>query len=321
MDKKISIVVPCYNEQECAPIFMQEVLEQTKCIDAQIEVIFVDDGSSDDTLNVIRSLSNEYTQANYIALSRNFGKEAALLAGLEAATGNFVVVMDADLQHPPALLPQMYEALTTQGYDSACARRVDRIGESRMRSFFARRFYRTLSKMSNMHMQQGATDYRMMTRQFVNAVLSLSERNRFTKGIFGWVGFNTKWIEYKNAPRAAGKTKWSFWKLWLYSMDGIISFSAKPLAISSFFGILFCLASFIFAIVIAIGWLLHGNPVQGWASTITIILFASGIQLFSIGILGQYVAKSYLETKGRPIYIIKENSKLDESLQNNSKEN
>ena len=308
MNERLSIVVPCYNEQECAPIFLQDVLAQTADLPLQIEVIFIDDGSKDGTLDALRALENDYSQVSYIALSRNFGKEAAILAGLEAAMGDYVVVMDADLQHPPALLSQMYDAIKTEGYDSAAARRVDRIGEARTRSFFSRRFYRLLSKMSNIHMQQGATDYRMMTRQFVDAVLSLTERNRFTKGIFGWVGFETKWIEYKNAERVAGKTKWSFWKLWLYSMDGIISFSAKPLAISSFFGILFCLASFIFAIIIAIGWLMHGNPVQGWASTITIILFVGGIQLFSIGILGQYVAKSYLETKGRPIYIKKEDT-------------
>ena len=306
---KISIVVPCYNEQECASMFLEQLLAATDGMDAEFEIIFVDDGSSDKTLEVLRSLSKAHECVDYIALSRNFGKEAALLAGLEASRGDYIVVMDADLQHPPEILPQMYHAIKEEGYDSAACRRVHAKGESRIRSFFSRRFYRMLSKMSNMQLMQGTTDFRMMTRQFLDAVLTITERNRFTKGIYGWVGFSTKWIEYKNAPRAAGKTKWSFWKLWLYSVDGMISFSAKPLAISSFFGMLFCLAAFVFAIIIAIQWLLHGNPVQGWASTITIILFASGIQLFSIGILGQYMAKAYVESKGRPIYIVKEKSK------------
>ena len=306
MGDKISIVVPCHNEQECAPLLLQEVYRATAEISAILEVIFVDDGSTDGTLGVLRGLAEDNPSVFYIALSRNFGKEAAVLAGLEAATGDYIVVMDADLQHPPELLPQMYEGIVIEGFDSVAAKRVDRSGEPPIRSFLASRFYRLINKISDTKMVDGATDYRMMTRQMVEAVLSLKEYNRFSKGLFSWVGFNTKWLEFKNTLRAAGVTKWNFWQLFAYSLDGIVSFSVKPLAISSFFGILFCLAAMVGTVFIVVRWFAFGDPVQGWASTVCIILFVGGIQLFSTGILGQYLAKSYLEAKGRPVYIIKE---------------
>jgi len=306
VSKKISIVAPCFNEQESAPIFCAEVLNVTANLPAEIEIIFIDDGSTDNTLDILRSLEKEHSQVGYIALSRNFGKEAAMLAGLEAATGDYVVIMDADLQHPPSLLPEMYDGIVKEGFDCVAAKRSNRKGESPIRSFFARRFYGLINKISDVEMVDGATDYRLMTRQMVDAVLSLKEYNRFSKGMFGWVGFSTKWLEYENQPRAAGKTKWSFSALMLYSVDGIVSFSVKPLAISSFFGLLFCFLAFLGAVFIIARWLMFGDPVQGWASTICIILFVGGVQLFSTGILGQYLAKSYLETKRRPIYVVKE---------------
>jgi len=306
----ISIVVPCYNEEESIPLFfkrMESVAETMPGV--AFELIFVDDGSKDHTLQVLRELARAHGHVRYISFSRNFGKEAALLAGLEASTGDFVAVMDADLQHPPELLPQMLEGIVEEGFDCVATRRTNRAGEPRIRSFFSRRFYRLINKISETEMVDGATDYRLMTRQMVDAILQLKEYNRFSKGLFSWVGFSTKWIPFENVPRVAGDTKWSFWKLFLYSLDGIIAFSVRPLAISSLFGILFCLFAIFGAAFIVIRWLLFGDPVQGWASTVCIILFVSGVQLFSVGILGQYVAKSYLETKGRPVYIVKERDK------------
>ncbi|MCL2752684.1 MAG: glycosyltransferase family 2 protein [Defluviitaleaceae bacterium] len=303
---KISVVVPCYNEEESAPLFLNEVLAVAYKIPADFEIIFVDDGSKDSTLQVLRSLAGEHPQVRYINFSRNFGKEAAVLAGLEHSTGDYIVVMDADLQHPPVLLPQMYDAIVNEGFDSVAAKRKNRKGEPPIRSFFARRFYRLINRISQTEMMDGATDYRMMTRQMVDAVLSLKEYNRFTKGLFSWVGFNTKWLEYENVPRVAGETKWSFFSLFKYSLEGIISFSVRPLAISSFFGFLFCLLAFVGIAFLIIRWIMFGDPVQGWVSTACIILFVGGVQLFSTGILGQYIAKSYLEVKGRPVYIIKE---------------
>jgi len=303
---KISIVVPCYNEEESVPIFLQEVLRVADTIPADFEIIFVDDGSNDNTLAVLRTLAADFEQVSYIALSRNFGKEAALLAGLEAATGTYIAVMDADLQHPPDLLPQMYHGLAEEGFDSVAAKRSNRKGEPPIRSFFARRFYGLIKRISETEMVDGATDFRMMTRQVLDAVLSLNEYNRFSKGLFSWVGFSTKWVEYENLPRVTGESKWSFWKLLVYSMDGIVSFSVKPLAISSFLGIIFCVLAFAGAIFIVIRWLMFGDPVQGWASTVCVILFVGGVQLFTTGILGQYIAKSYMEVKRRPVYIVKE---------------
>lgn len=305
-DKMISVIAPCYNEEEAAPIFLREVLAIAANIEAGFEIIFVDDGSKDGTFGVIKSLAEQFAQIRYIRFSRNFGKEAAVLAGLEAAIGDFVVVMDVDLQHPPALLPQMYDGIVNEGFDSVAAKRSDRAGEPKLRSFFARRFYRLINKISDTEMVDGATDYRMMTRQMVDVILSLKEYNRFTKGLFSWVGFDTKWIQYQNVPRVAGTTKWSFFRLFAYSLEGIISFSVRPLAISSFFGILFCFLAFVGIVFLVVRWIMFGDPVQGWVSTAVLILFVGGIQLFGTGILGQYLAKSYLEIKGRPVYVVKE---------------
>jgi len=308
--QKISVVIPCYNEEESIPLFLDRMLEVAAGMQgAAFELIFVDDGSTDRTLKVLRLLSELHPQIKYLSFSRNFGKEAALLAGLEASTGDFVAVIDADLQHPPELLPQMYAGIVEEGFDCIATRRVSRDGEPKIRSFFSRRFYRLVNKISETEMVDGATDYRLMTRQMVDAILSLKESNRFSKGLFSWVGFSTKWIPFQNVPRIAGNTKWSFWQLFIYSLDGIVGFSVKPLAISSFLGMMFFLVAILGSAFIAVRWLIFGDPVQGWASTVCIILFVSGTQLFCTGILGQYIAKAYLEVKNRPIYIIKEENK------------
>ena len=305
----ISVVVPCYNEEESIPLLLNRLRAVAFDMPGTVfEYIFVDDGSSDGSLAVLRALAEENPEVKFISFSRNFGKEAALFAGLEQSTGDFVAVMDADLQHPPELLPKLYAGVVEEGFDCAATRRVSRRGEPPIRSFFSKRFYRLINKISETEMVNGATDYRLMTRQMVQAILKLKEYNRFSKGLFSWVGFSTKWIPFENAPRVAGTTKWNFWQLLMYSMDGIVAFSVRPLAISSIFGILFCLLSLVGAGLIVVRWLIFGDPVQGWASTVCLILFVGGIQLFCVGILGQYVAKSYLEAKGRPVYIVKENS-------------
>jgi len=305
----ISIVIPCFNEEESIPIFVARIRAVESDMPAvAFEYIFVDDGSKDNTLKILRQLGEESTSIRYISFSRNFGKEAALLAGLETATGDYIAVMDVDLQHPPELLPEMYAAITEEEYDCAAVRRIDRKGELPVRSFFARGFYKLINRISDTRMVDGATDFQLMTRQMADAVLSMAEYNRFTKGLFRWVGFSTKWIDFKNVPRLAGNTKWSFWKLVTYSLEGIVAFSVKPLAISSLFGVLLCFVSFLAVIFIIVRWLMFGDPVAGWASTVTIVLFASGIQLLCTGILGQYIAKTYLEVKRRPVYIVKESS-------------
>ena len=305
--KKLSIVVPCYNEAESIPLFFSRIALAASSMPMVVfEYVFVDDGSNDGTLEILRRLSKDNRQIRYISFSRNFGKEAALLAGLEASAGDYVAVMDADLQDPPELLPDMYDAIAKEGFDCAATRRVTRKGEPPIRSFFAKGFYKLINKLSSTQMVDGARDFRLMTRQMVDAILSLKEYNRFSKGLFSWVGFSTKWLEYENVPRIAGSTKWSFWKLFLYSLDGIAAFSVKPLAASSFFGIFFCIVSFIGILFIVVRRLLFGDPVDGWASIVTIVLFVGGIQLFCTGILGQYLAKSYLENKQRPVFIIKE---------------
>lgn len=310
MDQKtISIVVPCYNEEESIPLFFAEITKVFEAMPAALELIFVDDGSNDGTLHILRQLSGQHPYVKYLSFSRNFGKEAALLAGLELSTGDFVAVMDADLQDPPQLLPQMYAAIIDEGFDCVATKRVNRTGEPPIRSFLSRRFYGLINKISETQLMDGARDYRLMTRQVTDAILSLKEYNRFSKGLFSWVGFSTKWIPFENVPRVAGKTKWNFWGLLLYSMDGIVAFSVKPLAISSLLGILFFLFAILGTVFIVIRWLAFGDPVAGWASTVCIILFVSGIQLFCTGILGQYMAKSYMETKGRPVYIVKEGSR------------
>ena len=306
----ISIVVPCYNEEESLPLFYQAILEMKSSLpEVDFEFIFVNDGSKDNTLKIMRSLAQQDANVHYVSFSRNFGKEAALLAGLAYAQGDYVAVMDADLQDPPALLPEMYETLQTKMYDCVATRRVTREGEPPIRSFFARMFYKLINKISKTEIVDGARDFRLMTRQMVNAILSVQEYNRFSKGIFGWVGFRTKWLEYKNIERAAGQTKWSFWKLFVYSLDGITAFSTVPLSVAAVMGMLFCFLAFAMLIFVFVRALIWGDPVGGWPSLVCIILFVGGIQLFCTGILGQYLSKTYLEVKRRPQYIIQETEK------------
>ena len=307
MIPSISIVVPCFNEEEAIPIFYEETSKVLKSMYLDsYEFVFVDDGSKDRTLEVLHELNKKDTSVHFVGFSRNFGKEAGLYAGLSKANGKYVAVMDVDLQDPPSLLPEMLEAIQKEGYDCAATRRSTRKNESPVRSFFARKFYKIMGHLSNVPVVDGARDFRLMTEQYKNAVLSLCEKNRFTKGIFPWVGFKTKWFEYENVERVAGKTKWSFWKLFLYSIDGIIGFSTKPLAFSAIAGIIGILLSFAFIVFIIVRRLVFGDPVQGWASLVCIILFVSGVQLFTTGIVGLYIAKIYTEVKQRPIFIVKE---------------
>lgn len=310
--KKISVIVPCYNEEEAVPYFYEEMLRVEKEMhDYAFELIFVNDGSRDDTIRIVRELSEKDSQVRYIDFSRNFGKEAAIYAGLSKAKGDFVVMMDADLQDPPSLLPEMIGYIENEGYDSVATRRVTRKGEPPIRSFFARCFYRMINKMSRTEIVDGARDYRLMTRKFVDALLELGEYNRFSKGLFGWVGFRTKWIEFENVERVAGETKWSFWKLFLYSIEGIVGFSTAPLAFAAVMGVFFCFVAFLLTCFIVVKTLLYGDPVSGWPSMVCIILMMGGIQLFCIGILGEYLAKTYLEVKKRPIYICRDTN-IDE---------
>ena len=309
MNKPIlSIVVPCFNEEESINFFYEEVNRVVREMNVyeDTEFVFVDDGSSDKTLNILKELSNRDVRVHFISFSRNFGKEAALYAGLTKAKGEYTAVMDADLQDPPSLLPEMLSVIKNEGFDCAATRRATRKNEPPIRSFFARKFYKIMGKMSNVPVVDGARDFRLMTEKYKSAVLSLCERNRFTKGIFPWVGFNTKWFSYDNIERVAGKTKWSFWKLFLYSIDGIIGFSTKPLAFSAIAGILGILFSFLLIIFIIVRKLMFGDPVKGWASLVCIILFVGGVQLFTTGITGLYISKIYTEVKQRPIYIVKE---------------
>lgn len=310
--EKISVVVSCYNEEKALPLFYEE-MERVRKKDfegiVEFEYIFVNDGSKDNTLKIIKELNQKDPKVRYISFSRNFGKEAAMYAGLEAAEGDYVTLMDADLQDPPALLKQMYDAIKNEGYDSVGTRRVTRKGEPPIRSFFARMFYKIINKMSNIEMVDGARDYRLMKRQVVDSIISLKEYNRYSKGLFSFVGFDTKWIEYKNVERVAGETKWSFWKLFKYALEGITAFSTTPLIFSSIVGLIFCLVAFIAIIFIIVKTLVYGDPTAGWPSMACIIVFVSGIQLFTIGIIGQYLSKTYLEVKKRPIYIIKETEK------------
>ncbi|MCD8195694.1 MAG: glycosyltransferase family 2 protein [Lachnospiraceae bacterium] len=306
---KISIVVPCYNEQESLPLFYTEaeaVLRETGC---DYEFIFVDDGSSDETLAFLRKLATQDMHATYLSFSRNFGKEAAMYAGLCNADGDYVAVMDADLQDPPSLLPQMIALLQSGEYDSVATRRKTRKGEPPVRSWFARRFYRLINHISDTDMVDGARDFRLMRREMVDAIVSMSEYNRFSKGIFGWVGFRTYWLSFDNVERAAGQTKWSFWKLLKYAVDGIINFSQAPLSIASWGGMLMTLVSFLLLIFIIARRLLFGDPVAGWASTICVIIFIGGLQMFCLGIMGQYIAKTYMETKRRPHFIVAETNR------------
>ena len=305
--KLISVVVPCYNEEEVLPLFYREITRVAASMpEYRFEFLFVDDGSRDGTLAAVRELAGKDERVKYISFSRNFGKEAAMYAGFSHAKGDYVTLMDADLQDPPALLPEMVRAVEEEGYDSAATRRVTRKGEPPIRSFFARCFYKLMGRISKTEIVDGARDYRLMTRQFVNSLLELGEYNRFSKGLYGWVGYRTKWLEFENVERAAGETKWSFWKLLLYSFEGIVAFSEAPLAIAALAGVFFCLLAFIFIVFIVVRTLLFGDPVAGWPSMICVILLIGGIQLFCIGILGEYLAKTYLEVKKRPIYICRE---------------
>ncbi|SFB29984.1 Glycosyltransferase involved in cell wall bisynthesis [Acetitomaculum ruminis DSM 5522] len=302
----MSIVVPCFNEEKSIPLFYKEFNKVTSVLKDKVEFefIFVDDGSKDKTMEEIHKLCKVNKSVYYVSFSRNFGKEAAIYAGLKKSTGDYIVLMDADLQDPPALLPEMYDYVKNEDFDSVATRRVTRKGEPLIRSFFARLFYKIMKHISQADMVDGARDYRLMTRKFVNALLDMSEYNRFSKGLFGWVGFKTKWIEFENVERVAGETKWSFWGLFKYSLEGIIAFSTFPLTLSSIFGFISCLLAFCYMIFIVISKLFFGNPVAGWSSLVCIVLFLGGIQLMSIGVLGMYLSKTYLETKKRPVFII-----------------
>ncbi len=306
---KLTIVVPCYNEAGVLSAFYEEICRVSLLLpELEWIFLFVDDGSKDGTLDELKKLSGQDSRVQYLSFSRNFGKEAAIYAGLKNAGGDYVVLMDADLQDPPALLPEMYHELTAGDYDSIGTRRITRTGEPPVRSFFARAFYRLMNRISQAEIVDGARDYRLMNRRFVDSLLAMSEYNRFSKGLFGWIGFKTKWIEFENVERVAGETKWSFWKLFRYGIDGVVAFSTMPLVLSSFIGILCCIFSFCFAVFIVLRKLLYGNSAYGWASMITVILLIAGLQFLCIGILGNYLAKTYLETKKRPLYFIREDS-------------
>lgn len=300
---KLSIVVPCFNEEPCIEAFVRAV-DETKLSD--LEFVFVNDGSTDGTLRILRELAKKDARVHYVSFSRNFGKEAALLAGLRKAQGDLIVTMDADLQDPPSLLPEMVRGIEEEGFDCVATRRMTREGEPPVRSWFARRFYWVMRHFSDVALVDGARDYRMMTRQVVETILSLPEVNRFTKGIYQWVGFDTKWIAFPNVERMAGQTKWSFWKLVRYSLEGILAFSTKPLQVASILGILCCGFAFLVFVFVFMRALFFGDSVSGWPSLVCIIVFLGGLQLFFIGVLGAYLAKTYSETKHRPLYFIKE---------------
>lgn len=306
---KLSLIVPCYNEQAALPIFYKETMEVLSKIGCEYEILFVDDGSKDNTLQILKDFAKENSFVTYISFSRNFGKEAAMYAGFCNASGDYVAVMDADMQDPPSLLPQMLEILESGDYDSVATRRVNRLGEPPVRSVFAKAFYKIINKISDADIVDGARDFRLMKREMVEAIISMSEYNRFSKGIFGWIGFKTYWLPYENVERVAGKSKWSFWKLLKYSVNGIVNFSNVPLNIASWFGMIMTALSFLALIFIIVRQLIFGDPVAGWASTICTIIFVGGIQLFCIGIMGQYIAKIYMESKRRPHYIIAQTNK------------
>lgn len=307
--KLLSVIVPCYNEEENVPYFYEELMKQEEAFrlrNIELELIYVDDGSSDGTVAEVKKLHEKDGRVHLVSFSRNFGKEAGIYAGLKKASGDYAVLMDADLQDPPALLPEMLHYLEEEGYDCVATRRVTRKGEPMIRSFFARRFYGLMKRISRTEIVDGARDYRLMKRQVVNAILSMTEYNRFTKGIFGWVGFRTKWLEYENIERKKGETKWSFWKLFLYSLDGILAFSTMPLAFVSVIGLVFCLLAFILILFTVIRTVIFGDPTSGWPSLVCIISLISGVQLLCLGIVGQYLSKMYMEVKNRPIYLVKE---------------
>lgn len=308
----LSVIVPCYNEEAALPYFFPEIRKAADGMSAAhdlcFELVCIDDGSKDGTLELLREFTAEDHRARYISFSRNFGKEAAIYAGLQHAKGDYIVLMDADLQHPPAMLEGMYQAIHSEGYDIAAARRISRKGEPPIRSFFARCFYKLINKISKAEFVDGASDFRMLSRRAVDALLELGEYNRFSKGIFGWIGFRTKWIPYENVERVAGETNWSFWKLLVYSLEGIIAFSTTPLAIASLIGILFCLVALVWMVAIVVKTLVWGDPVAGYPTLACLLLLIGGSIQLSLGIIGQYLAKTYLETKQRPIYIVGESS-------------
>lgn len=312
----ISLVVPCYNEEESLLAFFEETMRVVDAMraergDVRFELVFVDDGSTDGTLGAMRALTaagEGRAEVRWVSFSRNFGKEAALLAGLREARGDYVATLDADLQDPPSLLPEMYRILLEEDYDNVATRRVDRVGEPPVRSFCARAFYRIINRLSDADIVDGARDYRLMRRRMVDGILELGEYNRFSKGIYGWVGFKTRWLPFENVERVAGETKWSFWGLLRYSLEGIVAFSTAPLSFASLIGVVLCLVSVMFALVIVIRTLLFGDPVAGWPSLACIVLFVGGLQLACLGVIGQYLAKTYLETKGRPLYLVRERS-------------
>ncbi len=307
---KISLVIPCYNEEEALPALYEELKRVSADMsDYEFEMLFIDDGSKDKTLSVLQDFAKEDERVKYIAFSRNFGKEAAMYAGFCNSSGDYTAVMDADMQDPPSLLPEMVKILEEGEYDSVATRRTTRKGEPKIRSFFAKMFYKIMNKVSDANVVDGARDFRLMKREMVEAIVNMCESNRFSKGIFGWVGFKTYWMSYENVERVAGKTKWSFWGLFKYSLDGITNFSSTPLKISSFMGILFTFISLIMMIFVFVRALIYQDPVQGWPSLVCIILFIGGIQLFCIGIIGQYISKMYIETKKRPHYIIAKTNK------------
>lgn len=314
--EKITLIVPCYNEEEVLPYFYEEFQKVAGQLEGyEMEVLFVDDGSKDGTLSIVKAFAKQDERIKYLSFSRNFGKEAAIYAGLQNAHGEYTVLMDADLQDPPSLLPEMVRAVKEEGYDSAATRRVTREGEPPIRSFFARRFYALMNRISSAEIMDGARDYRLMNQNFKNAILEMTEYNRFSKGIFGWIGFQTKWIEFKNVERRAGETKWSFFKLFRYSIEGIIGFSTAPLAMVSVLGLFVCTVAFLFLIFIVIRTICFGDPVAGWPSMMCIILMLGGIQLLCTGILGMYLSKIYLESKNRPIYLCRE-SNVDQKESN-----
>jgi len=314
MKHTVTLIVPCYNEAESLPLFYQAVREVADTLsDYEMTFLLVNDGSRDGTLDVMRSLAKEDPRVKYLSFSRNFGKEAAMFAGFVNASSDYVAVMDADMQDPPALLPQMLEILATGEYDSVATRRVTREGEPPIRSFFARMFYKIINRISEADIVDGARDFRLMRKEMVDAIVSMCEYNRFSKGIFGWIGFRTKWLPYKNIERVAGETKWSFFKLFRYSIDGIVNFSQAPLSIASLMGVIMTIIAFVALLFVFVRRLFFGDPVAGWASTICIILFIGGIQLLCMGIIGQYLAKTYLEVKHRPHYIVSETNDPDAS--------
>lgn len=304
--EKLSIIVPCYNEQDALPLFHKELSRVLEDLDCDCEILLIDDGSTDRTLEIIKQLRERDSRIHYLSFSRNFGKESAMYAGLSNATGNYVAIMDADMQDPPSLLPDMMRILKTEEYDSVATRRADRKGEGRLKSWFAKQFYKVINKISDTEIVDGARDFRLMKRSMADAVISISERVRFSKGIFGWVGFRTHWISFPNTERVAGKTKWNFFDLLKYALTGIINFSETPLHIISWLGIATTGVSFIAVLFVVIRRLLYGDPVSGWASTICVILFVSGIQLLCLGIMGQYLTAVYTETKKRPHFVLAE---------------